>query len=201
MKYSQIQQDQFVISVLNQPRTGTFVDIGCHRPFEISNTLLLEEKGWTGIAMDIVDYSHEWSARKTPFILANALDCEFSDIFQSFDLPIIIDYLSVDLDGKGSRFKAIERLTSTDYHFKVITLEHDVYKKGYREAEQQPQRRLLSRLGYVLVAADVDGGNGLPMEDWWVNTKFVSASQYARFLSSQMSCVDILKQADEESVR
>ncbi|MBT4521644.1 MAG: hypothetical protein HOC23_16720 [Halieaceae bacterium] len=194
MKYSQIGQDKFVLSVLGETHRGTFVDIGCHLPFEISNTLLLEEKGWTGVAIDIVDFSREWEERSTPFVQGNALECDYAQIFDDYDLPMVIDYLSVDVESSGDRFNVLKEVLLANREFRLITVEHDLYK-GYRETEQVPQRNLLSRLGYSLVASNVGSGNGLPMEDWWANTRLVNADNYASFLSSGMAYRDIFAKA------
>ena len=45
------------LTMLREQASGTFVDVGCHLPFYINNTLLLEERGWRGIALDIVGLS------------------------------------------------------------------------------------------------------------------------------------------------
>lgn len=81
MNYSQFGQDIFVLEVLGNNYAGSFVDIGCQRPYEISNSLSLEERGWKGVAIDIIDYSREWISRKTQFLCLDALQCDFYDIF------------------------------------------------------------------------------------------------------------------------
>jgi len=49
--YSQFQQDLWVLSLFPNIQ-GFFVDIGCCDGERISNTCLLEENGWKGIAAD-----------------------------------------------------------------------------------------------------------------------------------------------------
>ena len=195
MRYSQFGQDIFVYTVLGQPNTGTFVDIGCQRPFEINNSLLLEEKGWHGIALDILDFSREWQERSTPFIQTDALTCDYSALFKTYGFPQPIDYISIDVENNGDRFKVLERVLECGYRFKVITIEHDVYK-GYYHTEQLPQRELLSQCGYVLVASDVCGQNEIPVEDWWINPDFVKAKSYGKFLSNKMTYLDIFRRAE-----
>ena len=62
--YSQCGQDIFVYNILNK-NNGTFLDLGCYLPKNINNTYLLELNGWSGISLDILDYSEEWKERKT----------------------------------------------------------------------------------------------------------------------------------------
>lgn len=50
--YSQYYQDVIAFSILNNLKDGTFVDVGAHDGRYLSNTLLLEEKGWTGICVE-----------------------------------------------------------------------------------------------------------------------------------------------------
>ena len=198
-RYSQLGQDAFVFSILDEKCDGIFVDIGCHKPFEISNSLFLEENGWRGLAIDLIDYAELWRDRKTPFVQANALFCNYSELFQRQYFPPVIDYLSIDIEKGGNRFKVLEKVLETDYQFRVITIEHDVYR-GFQDSEQIPQRRLLSSRGYALVAANVSDEGGYPIEDWWVNSRFFSAEQYADMLSCGKCYLDILRDGGKNSL-
>jgi FkbM family methyltransferase len=51
--YSQYKQDEYILTnFFKDKRNGTFVDIGAHDGVTISNTLLFEEIGWTGICVE-----------------------------------------------------------------------------------------------------------------------------------------------------
>lgn len=50
--YSQEGEDLILKRLLNNKRTGFFVDIGAHHPKRFSNTYLFYLKGWTGINVD-----------------------------------------------------------------------------------------------------------------------------------------------------
>lgn len=196
MKYSQINQDIFVLNVLNHKLGGFFVDLGCQKPEIINNTLLLEKWGWSGISMDIKNYSEEWKIRNTPFLNMDALNTDYQQIFSSFNLPELIDYLSIDLEGAGQRFLALKKVLDSGYQFKVITIEHDIYRGShYIEQEQNPQRKLLIENGYFLVASNVCLTTNAPMEDWWVNPRFVKEKYYYRFLSEGKLSSKILSHA------
>lgn len=162
---SQVGQDLFVVSVFGKEFKGTFLDVGCNLPDKINNTLLLEEMGWNGFSLDIENYSNEWKKRKSKFICANALAYEYKEV------PKLIDYLTLDLEGSGVRYKALQRLIDLGFEFKVITIEHDAYR-GLDKTERQPQRKLLLEKGYQLVFPDVHH-NGCPFEDWWINPKYI----------------------------
>lgn len=194
MKYSQIGQDVFVLNVLKGIEEGVFVDIGCQKPDEINNTILLEEMGWSGLSIDIVDYSAEWNSRRTPFIQTDALTCDYPSLFKKYNIPTVVDYLSIDLEGEGYRYKALEKVMKTGYRFKIITIEHDLYR-GYELTEQIPQRKLLGAFGYTLVASNV-AENAYIMEDWWVHPHLVPPENYAPFLAHNKSFVEIFKQAN-----
>lgn len=172
--YSQIGQDLWVLSLFPEGYKGTFVDIGSGHPTEINNTMLLELKGWKGISIDKYPFNELWykkAIRKQPFIWGDALLYDYKSLFKSYGLYKPIDYLSIDIEGEGNRFKALQRVMESKYVFKVMTIEHDVYC-GFDLTERQPQRKLLNDLGYVLCKPDVEfGGNAF--EDWWINPKYI----------------------------
>ena len=176
---SQARQDEFVLSLISK---GTFLDIGCYLPEKYNNTHLLEQHGWTGLAIDIEDYSEEWGERKTTFVCADALEYDYSS------LPFLIDYLSLDVEGDGTRFAVLKRVIK-HHEFKVITIEHDRYVKGYTENEAKPQRELLTRLGYLLLCEDVKADTR-EFEDWWVNPKYVS--NFMHYKSKGLHCDKIM---------
>lgn len=51
--YSQIKQDQWVLSKLNNKTNGVFIDIGAHDGISMSNTYTMEKYlGWTGVCVE-----------------------------------------------------------------------------------------------------------------------------------------------------
>ena len=190
-KYSQAGQDRFVLSLFDKKHKGTFVDIGCHLPDEINNTLRLEENGWTGVSLDIEDYGDLWKTRKSAFVCQDALTCNYSDLFFSYKMPKVIDYLSLDIEGDGLRFLALKRVMESGYSFKVITVEHDAYR-GYYLTEAVPQRRLLSEMGYFLLCSDVSH-DYFPYEDWWVNPEHLNELFYIHLMLHGAEYTEIIK--------
>jgi len=51
--YSQIKQDEWILTKLNHKKNGFFVDIGAFDGIELSNTYILEDEyGWNGICLE-----------------------------------------------------------------------------------------------------------------------------------------------------
>lgn len=166
--YSQVGQDLWVLSQFPEGYKGFFVDIGCYLPDNINNTLLLEQHGWEGFAFDIADYSEQWKQRKTKFVCCDALTFDFFD----FGLPLMIDYMSLDIDGVGTNYQVLKKFINQWYVFKTITIEHNLYLgEMYDKAERIPQRELLTSKGYTLAHADVETERcdfeNCKFEDWW----------------------------------
>lgn len=193
-KYSQAKQDKFVLSFFKEGYSGTFVDVGCWMPDEINNTLLLEEHGWYGVSFDITNMSNEWKSRGTPFVCTNALTCDFKKLFEENLIPKVVDYLSLDVEGDGDRFNALVNVFKSGYEFKIITIEHDAWR-GYTETERKPQREFLNKNGYFLLCSNVAGKRVPfnPMEDWWINPKYINKEEHMILLSESLSCEEILQ--------
>ena len=52
-RYSQWNEDQFILEYFKNKDKGIYFDVGCFHPFMYSNTCLLYNKGWQGINIDI----------------------------------------------------------------------------------------------------------------------------------------------------
>jgi hypothetical protein len=169
--YAQAGQDVF--ARLLHPEPGVFLDVGA-AGLSISNTLGLEEAGWTGT---LVDISHEAlrasSGRKAKFICDDATKIDYSF------LPSEVGYLSVDCDQYS--LAALERIFATAplTRFSVITAEHDEYERG--ETLRTPMLNLLRKKGYGIVCPDVCH-EGKPFEIWAVHQELVRFEDAARFI-------------------
>jgi hypothetical protein len=113
----------------------------------------------------------------------------------------VIDYLTLDMEVLGDRYKLLDIVLKTNYEFKVITIEHDSHS-GINNVinEKLPQRELLEKMGYVLVCGDVshkDFPNDF-YEDWWVNKKYVTEEMYKPWLSNKISFDKILEKNNIE---
>jgi FkbM family methyltransferase len=53
VSYAHTGEDLFLTTLLGYEKTdGIYVDVGCFRPIEFSNTYIFYERGWRGIAID-----------------------------------------------------------------------------------------------------------------------------------------------------
>lgn len=187
--FSQCGQDIFVLNISNKKK-GTFLDLGCYLPKNINNTYLLEKEGWSGISLDISDYKEEWIVRSTPFINTDCLSEDYNKLLKEYYNEFIIDYLSLDMEILGDRYKLLEIIMKTKYEFKIITIEHDSHLgENYVNKEKLPQRKLLNDLGYFLLCSDVSHRD-FPKdyyEDWWINPKYFNEEDYKSWVSDKES--------------
>ena len=134
---AQIGQDKIVLDILGPKYNGTFVDIGCSEPINISNTFVFEATfNWTGIGVDIQDYvgggGETWKSHRpqTKHVLADALAIDYAKLFEENNMPETIDYLSLDLEPPDLTLECLMKIPFDKYKFNVITFETDEYREG-----------------------------------------------------------------------
>jgi len=156
--YSQIGQDRLVLKYLKNKKNGTFVDIGCGFPKYINNTYILEnEFDWSGISIDLLMYTEQdglsWNdCRKTKLIVNNALSINYSTLFKENNLPINIDYLSMDLEPPDLSLECLFKIPFDEYNFNIITFEVDKNREGDENRINQ-SRKFLTSKGYTLIGS------------------------------------------------
>lgn len=173
--HSQAGQDMFVHALLGDG-PGTFLDIGCGHPIELSNTYALEQLGWRGLLIDSNEYAANLckEQRKSAVLYDDVTRVNWRAQLQNHRLWPEIDYLSLDCDH-GS-LEALIALPP-DVRFKVLTIEHDEYL--FRNELRVPMRALLTTRGYVLICSDVMDSN-LSFEDWWVAAELSAVAEKFR---------------------
>lgn len=155
--------------MLNYKRGGTFVDIGCNAPTWSSNTYLLErDYNFFGICVDrefFVDFEEHrpWSK----YIIDDALTIDYGALFNRYNMPQQIDYLTIDIDPGYQSLQAL-KLLPTEYRFSTITFE-------YEQADQvrTESREYLKSLGYYLAFEDMPKNIRSPFEDWYVDPSVI----------------------------
>lgn len=155
-------QDVFALFV-NMNKPGFVLDIGCKDPTDGNNSLLLLENGWSGLGIDINDYTTQWEhySKSYTFLQADATDKEM--LAEAYNnLPNVIDFLSLDVDENS--VKALECLDFNKLKFRCICIEHDYYIR--EESLRTPQRILLEKNGYTRVIQTA-------AEDWYVNYELI----------------------------
>ena len=193
--YSQCGQDLFVY-YLNEGKSGKFLDLGCSLPMKINNTYLLELNGWDGISLDIQNFNTQWQERKCKFIQADCLNQNYNELLKDYYNDKVIDYLTLDMEGCGDRYKLLQKIIESDYTFKIITIEHDAYLgDNFITKEQIPQRELLKSKGYQLICSDVSHDNHpeLYFEDWWVNPSFFDEEKLSKCKFDKTPCGKIFE--------
>lgn len=193
--YSQCGQDLFVYHLTNG-KPGKFLDLGCSLPKKINNTYLLELNDWDGISLDIMDFNNQWKERKTKFIQADCLNQDYNTLLGQYYENQLIDYLTLDMEGCGDRFKLLQKIMESNYKFKIITIEHDAYLgDAFEQNEKIPQRKLLESKGYKLICGDISHSKhpDLFFEDWWVNPEFFDEQLINSWSSNKISCDKIFE--------
>ena len=184
--YSEAYQDKFVDIALGNQAHGFFVDVGagCDDPKHGSNTLMFEERGWEGVAIDAD--SSRMAGRS-----CKCISCMIGDgsnetsllgklLKEETSTPDLVDYLSIDLEGQD--FNAVKSFCEEGYRFKVATIEHNLYSRNPGVDELKRDIFLfLAQAGYVRVVDNVgnradaeDLHRGWAFEDWYIDPKQVN---------------------------
>lgn len=189
--FSDAKQDQFVANILNFKKDGYCVDIGSCHSIISNNTYYFQSLDWTSISIEIESgYNESYSTRKRGVHLnENALDVDYKSVFEEYEFPKSIDYLSLDVDTIS--LNVLRILPLDEYRFKVITIEHDGYLYGDKYREQQ--RNILTSHGYSLLCSNVYveqpgyEGKQFPFEDWWIDP-----SEFDEDLIEKIKCDNTL---------
>ena len=180
--FSNLNQDMFVLSVLNGQRGGTYLEIGAELPIQVNNTYLLESMyAWRGVSIEIdAKYQTGWSKfRRNPIYFQDALTTDYTELLTRHGLGPVIDYLSCDIEPQELTLQALQTIDHTAYRFRVITFEHDHYNGGQGPRVREDNRTYLRNLGYHLLVGDVAHQGNL-VEDWWVDPDLVDKDIMAR---------------------
>ena len=166
--YSQCFQDVFVNRLLGD--SGTFLDIGASHPTELSNTYGLEQVGWTGVCVEIEPTLCELLRKQRT---ARVIQADARDIL--FPEPEEFSYLSLDVDEPT--LDVLKSLPLQRLKFRVITIEHDAYR--FFDTLRLPEREILTKAGYVLVAPDVANKEtpDMPFEDFWCSKELADKAR------------------------
>lgn len=148
---SQLGQDMLVIDVLQEKQNGFFVDLGCSHYEKYNNTFILEKKyNWSGLGFDIEMNVEEWKKERpnTTVFKADALKFNYYQLFDMYNVPKTIDYLSLDLEPPEVTLACLNLIPFSEYMFKVISFEVD----RYRSNNYKITRPFFYKHGYVRIA-------------------------------------------------
>jgi hypothetical protein len=184
--YSQIGQDRLVLKYLKNKKNGTFVDIGCGFPKYINNTYLLEtEFDWSGVSVDLIMYTEQdgltWNdCRKTKLTLNDALIIDYSTLFKENNLPISIDYLSMDLEPPDLSLECLFKIPFDEYQFNIITFEVDNNREG-DENRINKSREFLTSKGYTLIGSLCSG-----QDDVYLHNSLIGLTNEFQFVDNEI---------------
>lgn len=190
---SQAGQDIFFAHILGYKRGGSFCDIGCAEPVDISNSYALEhDLGWSGLLFDLSQKAiGECLARRTSrAVQGNAVIFDFRPELQL--LPKTLDALSFDVDEAQVPALAnfLAAADDTQTRFRVLCVETDRYRFG--DKPREAIINMLSHRGYTLLADDVKS-QGCPFETWWCDPKLVDMAKAEKFRSHGLDWQEVLK--------
>jgi len=197
--YSQAKQEDWVIEYFNEKREGYFLDIGALDGIQSNNTYVLEKKyKWAGLCVEpyyihlpvlratrenIVEKGIYSSKGSFKFSAATSgIDKDggtiviptitFRDLFKEYDVPEIIDYISLDVEG--AEYEALKGFPF-DTHISILwTIEHNFYINNDPTLKNQIKEIMLAN-DYVIAKEDVScpDSRNLPFEDWYVHKNYV----------------------------
>jgi hypothetical protein len=200
MYNSQALQDQFVDLVLNSS-LGYFIDIGAgtggikNQPIEFySNTYFFEKyKYWDGLAIDYDKDYIDFAAknRKCKCICIDLSKHNINDVLKEANVPNIVDYLSLDVDDVQE--KVFNELCLSTFKFKVVTLEHNLFRSKQNQDEKQIiefhkfSREKMLLHGYHLMCDNVILDGYGEFEDWYIHPDYVRVTQ--KFINENCSTI------------
>lgn len=197
--YSQVGQDKWVVGYFGNQR-GFFVDIGAANGIELSNTYLLEQRGWTGVCVEAnrdhfeqlkqnrkcslvygAIYSEDkyvpfkelgWASQITDRGKIKIEAITFKTLFELCKVPKIIDYVSLDIEG--GEYDALLGFPFDKYKVKLWTIEHNFASDKGRLKEKI--KSIMIKNGYKIAKENVICGDD-PFEDWWMKSEIYDTMQ------------------------
>jgi hypothetical protein len=179
-------QEEFVLELLENKKSGYYVELGAFHSKNGSNTNKLEnEFGWKGVSFEIKeDLRKEFNENRSNPCMGDALDFNYISYFEENSFPKQIDYLQVDIDSgyrlngrpDGNAYTSLHGLLAVplnSYRFTVITFEHDANMYWRNVAMRDVQREILDSLGYSIVVRTES-------EDWWVDPNVIDLESYRK---------------------
>lgn len=166
--YSAEGQDSFVYQYIGNKLAGHFLEVGSAMPVINNNTYLFESRfQWKGILIEndpnfVVQLR---AKRSNPVVSEDATTIDYSKLFQKFNVPKRLDYLSLDIDPPSGTLAVLERLPLKEYTFTCVTFEHDRYHFGNSVAKKS--REIFQDHGYTMFKKDHECPAG-PFEDWYI---------------------------------
>jgi hypothetical protein len=95
-------------------------------------------------------------------VIENALTINYKELFQKFNAPLVIDFLSIDLEPPQLTLDCLYKIPFSDYQFNFIAFETDEYRDG-GESRRDISRKYIEDLGYTFI------GNISKQDDFYIH--------------------------------
>jgi FkbM family methyltransferase len=196
--YSQVEQDLWVLEMLNKKKRGYFLDLGAYDGINLSNTYLLEkEYEWDGLLVeghpttynqliktrnkekclnylitdqDGIGYISEISCSGS--VISNSghkvETITLETLFHKYNVPNNIDYMSLDIEGH--EYQALFKFPFSTHKCSLLTVEHNSYQVGTENKNKIYD--ILTKNNYVLVKNDVSCQGNI-FEDWYAHKEIL----------------------------
>ena len=104
-------EDLFIVEYFKKKNNGFYLDVGCYHPIHRNNTYLLHKNGWSGINIDI----HQFSIDLFNFLRPNDIN---------------LNYAVSDLNGMVEMFyqKKLSQLSTIDEQHAQISFQGNIKK-------------------------------------------------------------------------
>jgi len=147
--------------------------------------LLETEFDWNGVSVDLIMYTEQdgltWNdCRKTKLVLNDALTINYSSLFKESNLPINIDYLSMDLEPPDLSLECLFKIPFDEYQFNIITFEVDNNREG-DENRINKSREFLTSKGYTLIGSLCSG-----QDDVYLHNSLIGLTNEFQFVDDEI---------------
>lgn len=94
------------------------------------------------------------------------------DILKEHNAPKTIDYISLDIEGK--EVQALMGFPFDEYEVILWTIEHNLHGGFTGQLLKQGIKEIMIKNGYAILKENVGTAPQYPMEDWYINTKYLN---------------------------
>jgi len=142
--YSMDGEDIFIVEYFRKKKKGFYIDVGCYHPIHRNNTYLLHKNGWSGINIDI----HQFSIDLFNFLRPNDIN---------------LNYAVSDLNGMVEMFyqKKLSQLSTIDEQQAQMSFQGNIKKSKIKSLSLDAilEKTNLTETKIDLLDIDVEGAD------------------------------------------
>ena len=137
-------EDIFIVEYFRKKKKGFYIDVGCYHPIHRNNTYLLHKNGWSGINIDI----HQFSIDLFNFLRPNDIN---------------LNYAVSDLNGMVEMFyqKKLSQLSTIDEQQAQMSFQGNIKKSKIKSLSLDAilEKTNLTETKIDLLDIDVEGAD------------------------------------------